>query len=391
MTEEPRSTEESEEGYVLPDHEEAAEALRVLHEHVEELRSFRSGAPQREVLGSDWLERWGKRVAADIAKLVGPQEAATFRRKLPEFSRLEAKLSRVATLENQCIRALVGVIDELRSHPEAVFEREGKTTVKPAVPKAEAALDAIHLQLKELGDVGKSRDFLGAYAGREALRRWKESAARMLEEHLGAKEAANIRSITAGVTGRTEEESFSIEYGKAQVFLTTLAAHLGKHPELVSAQTGERAPRGREIFLVHGQDHRRLQEVRDFVASLTRRSPVILHEKPDQSQTIIQKLEREAGKAGFAIVLLTGDDEGRSREGKELQPRARRNVILELGLFFGLLGRECVCLLYEEGVELPSDVHGILHKPLGGNWRAALASELEAAGFEVDRSTAPTT
>lgn len=41
--------------------------------------------------------------------------------------------------------------------------------------------------------------------------------------------------------------------------------------------------------------------------------------------------------------------------------RARQNDVLEMGFFFGRLGRERVCVVYESGVELPSDVGGILY------------------------------
>jgi len=72
--------------------------------------------------------------------------------------------------------------------------------------------------------------------------------------------------------------------------------------------------------------------------------------------------------------------------GEELKPRARQNVILELGYFIGKLGRPRVCALYIEGVELPSDVHGVLYVSYdsAGGWRLKLASEIRAAGISVD-------
>ena len=56
----------------------------------------------------------------------------------------------------------------------------------------------------------------------------------------------------------------------------------------------------------------------------------------------------------------------RSPKDKEdnLKPRARQNVILELGYFLRALRREHVCVLYKEEVELPSDIHGILYVPM---------------------------
>lgn len=70
--------------------------------------------------------------------------------------------------------------------------------------------------------------------------------------------------------------------------------------------------------------------------------------------------------------------------------RARQNVVFELGYFTGRLGRKMVCTLYEEGVETPSDYHGIVYIPLdsAGTWRILLARELKAAGFEIDLNRA---
>jgi predicted nucleotide-binding protein len=87
------------------------------------------------------------------------------------------------------------------------------------------------------------------------------------------------------------------------------------------------------------------------------------------------------------VVLLTGDDEGRQRGAEqELQPRARQNVILELGFFVGALGRQRVVLLYEDGVELPSDISGVLYLPLdaAGAWKTRLGREMLEAGVRVN-------
>jgi predicted nucleotide-binding protein len=90
------------------------------------------------------------------------------------------------------------------------------------------------------------------------------------------------------------------------------------------------------------------------------------------------------------VVLLTPDDEGREVGSKDpLSPRARQNVVLELGFFVGRLGRKCVCAIFR-GVEIPSDYLGVLYIPLdeGGAWQLRLAKELKAAGFGVDMNRA---
>jgi predicted nucleotide-binding protein len=90
-------------------------------------------------------------------------------------------------------------------------------------------------------------------------------------------------------------------------------------------------------------------------------------------------------------VLLTPDDEGRQAgSNTELRPRARQNVILELGYFVGLLKRERVCALYKGDLELPSDWDGVVWVRMDdrGAWKLELARELKAAGFDVDLNAA---
>jgi predicted nucleotide-binding protein len=123
---------------------------------------------------------------------------------------------------------------------------------------------------------------------------------------------------------------------------------------------------------------------------LTGRKPIILHEQSSGGKTIIEKLEKYAATTAFAVIIATGDDVGRSATDPEdaNRPRARQNVVLELGYFYGLLGRNNVVLLFDPGVERPSDTDGILHIQIdeGRGWRIDLANEIEEAGIEVDKS-----
>src|SRR5207248_6929906 len=98
-----------------------------------------------------------------------------------------------------------------------------------------------------------------------------------------------------------------------------------------------------EVFVVHGHD-----EVRHTVSELITGAglqPVMLDGRPNRGRTIIEKLEDHANTS-FAVVLLTPDDEGRKKGSRRLRPRARQNVILELGYFLARLGRQRVCALY---------------------------------------------
>ena len=140
----------------------------------------------------------------------------------------------------------------------------------------------------------------------------------------------------------------------------------------------------RRIFIVHGRNVAFTQETARFLERLDL-EPIILAEQASAGQTIIEKIEAHAD-VSFAIVLLTGDDKGALKEARQLKPRARQNVILELGYFMAKLGRRRVCPLYEPEVEIPSDYYGIGYIELdaSGAWKTKLVRELQEAGLEID-------
>lgn len=102
-------------------------------------------------------------------------------------------------------------------------------------------------------------------------------------------------------------------------------------------------------------------------------------------RTIIGKFRQETEGVGFAVVLMTPDDVGRAKDASDLNPRARQNVIFELGFFIGKLGPERVAAMVKGNVERPSDFDGVLYISLDQtDWRAKLGKELQKAGFDVD-------
>jgi len=140
-----------------------------------------------------------------------------------------------------------------------------------------------------------------------------------------------------------------------------------------------------DVFIVHGRDHGAKETVARFLNKLKLNS-IILHEQPNLGDTVIEKLERNS-EVSFAIILLTPDDKGGPNlDNTPSSLRARQNVVLEFGYFIGKLGRNKVCAIYSDGVELPSDVHGLLYIQLdpGGAWQLSLAKELRSAGFNID-------
>lgn len=143
---------------------------------------------------------------------------------------------------------------------------------------------------------------------------------------------------------------------------------------------------GDKVFIVHGHDDGTKETIARFVENLGIET-TILHEQANRGQTIPEKFEEHAAEAGFAIILLTPDDVGAPKnEEDNLKPRARQNVLVELGYFWSRLGRERVCVLHKEEVELPSDMQGLLYVPMDsyGAWREQLRKEMQQAGLPVN-------
>lgn len=156
--------------------------------------------------------------------------------------------------------------------------------------------------------------------------------------------------------------------------------------ELRPAIAIQEMEQSRKVFVVHGHDEGRVAQVARCLKELGL-EPIVLHEQPNRGKTIIEKFE-ENSDVRFAVVIMTNDDVGASNADaakKSFQPRARQNVILELGYFVGRLGRDRVAVLAQQGVEQPSDIHGVVYTPLdqGGAWKYLLVRELKAVGFEV--------
>lgn len=140
------------------------------------------------------------------------------------------------------------------------------------------------------------------------------------------------------------------------------------------------------VFLVHGHDEVILHQAARFLEHIGLKV-VILREQPNAGRTIIEKFVQYS-EVAYALVLLTADD-CCGPVGSDVQSRrARQNVIMELGFFLGKLGRDRVCVLYQDGVEIPSDYSGVVFVSIdsSGAWKYAVAKELNAAGLPIDFS-----
>jgi CAP12/Pycsar effector protein, TIR domain len=87
----------------------------------------------------------------------------------------------------------------------------------------------------------------------------------------------------------------------------------------------------KNVFIVHGHNLERMDELRDFLRDNLHLQPIILEEQDDRGKTIIEKFEYYAPSCSFAFVIMTPDDKAATENKLASQWRARQNVIMELG------------------------------------------------------------
>lgn len=150
---------------------------------------------------------------------------------------------------------------------------------------------------------------------------------------------------------------------------------------LFSKSTTTKVEKMNKIFIVHGHDG----ELKQAVARIIEKQDIdaiILSEQANKGRTIIEKFE-DYSDVGGAICLFTADDYGRAKKDITDNTRARQNVVLETGYFMGKLGRDHVVLLADKGIEMPSDLSGVVYTDTA-KWEIDLLKELRAMGYAID-------
>ena len=219
--------------------------------------------------------------------------------------------------------------------------------------------------------------------------RWRERVAVYIGEVLGSDVAKEFRKLAG-----TDVFGPSQAVGYLEALETKLHSHAsassddGDRPEMrhtTGPRPANRELSERRVFIVHGHDDAAKEALARFITKIGL-EPIILHEQPNLGRTVIEKFEVFSA-VRFAVVLLTPDDIASAANDKNQKTkRARQNVVLELGYFLGKLGRQRVCPLYVDGVELPSDYDGVVYVKFDkdGAWRTKVAQELVHAGLSID-------
>jgi predicted nucleotide-binding protein len=173
------------------------------------------------------------------------------------------------------------------------------------------------------------------------------------------------------------------------------SAELAQQPNVAVAaehvQTSTPEPaRTRKVLLTHGRDERWRAAVEHLLERAGTHELTILDERPEERARLFERADEQPAATRYAIVLLTADDIGAQRlessEEPYFTPRARQQVVFEMGFLVAALTPGRVCVLYEEGVELPCELDGISHVrlDLAGTWQPKLLMKLRRAGFDYD-------
>ena len=103
-----------------------------------------------------------------------------------------------------------------------------------------------------------------------------------------------------------------------------------------------------------------------------------------RSQGTLESLVLALDEYDFAVLVLTADDLVTSREASAAAPRD--NVLFELGLFMGGLGRNRTFIIYDRtaGLRLPSDLAGVSAATVEPHASGNLQSALGAAATRVE-------
>lgn len=114
-----------------------------------------------------------------------------------------------------------------------------------------------------------------------------------------------------------------------------------------------------KVLIIHGRSSDWLNVKEYFEKNIPNASVLVMEEEFVVGKTLPEKFEYLASKVDCAIAVATPDDIGGLKNSQELKPRARQNVWLEVGWFWGRLGRKRIMILCKKGLEIPSDLQGI--------------------------------
>ena len=309
---------------------------------------------------------------------------------LEQLSRICEGLKNAGWINAVMVTGGDGIITEVESVAFDYVEQN-------ILPRIELKDDITHIKQLE-SDYYRLLNSPGDNANRretiEAFHKWYSAAAILFSKYFNSSDSDYFYFKTADCSGNgyTLKHEYDSIRANVSVLISKLETIISgeQQTKVQEPKSMDKKELSKDIFIVHGHDEEMKSSVKALLLQLGLH-PIILSEEPNGGKTIIEKFEDNSQKVDFAIVLMSDQDDQGCEIGKnDFKPRARQNVILELGYFIGKLGRRNhVCVLKKEGVEEPSDILGIAYTlyVLGQkSWKYEVADELQEAGFVIDKN-----
>ncbi len=202
-----------------------------------------------------------------------------------------------------------------------------------------------------------------------------------------ARRAASVVAIDTCVVAKVTEQAFqSIAERNAQMWRVIAGELAGRLRE----RNGLVRPRNDRSVLFIGSSHEALEVARCIQDHLSH-DPVTVRPWTTNvfkgSTVTIEALEKLAEESDFAVLVLTPDDIVDAGKGDE--PAMRDNVLFELGLFMGKLGRGRTFMVIPRGsnLRIPTDLVGVTALGYDGKVSAKdLDTALASACNEIRRT-----
>jgi predicted nucleotide-binding protein len=286
----------------------------------------------------------------------------------------------------RCVEEAIDLLEVLQGElafagdPSAVAAGGGELTAGEPEPRAERAEPAPSVSEPAVAEPSATAQ------DEQPARDWQGPSGRPFAE-------PPAREAEPRSEPPTREHTVGAELAPAQPVGSQLAHHAnGAAPaEREPAAAGAPAPtRTRQVLLAHGRDERWKQAVEHLLEHAGEHEIRIVNQRSSERSGLADALDEEAPASRYAVVLLTADDVGGPRLESDSEPffstRAHQEVVFQMGFLLAALSPGRVCVLYEDGVEMPYDLEGVSHVrlDLAGTWQPKLLLHLRRAGFDYD-------
>jgi predicted nucleotide-binding protein len=292
-------------------------------------------------------------------------------------------------IDLDCVKAAIDVLTLLRG--ELAFERTGDGALTPAAELGAGADVRPEPAVPDDAPEGEPGDALDVEPAAAATGAAEISPPAQRPSEPEPEPDAEPLVRLAEETSATHETSVGADLSPAPIVGSELAPQASSAMSVAPAGSlGPMAAGTKQVVLAHGRNEKWRQAVASLLEQTGSHEIVILNERRNERGTLVEQFGAQAPGSRYAVVLLTADDIGaprlESEEEAYFSPRARQGVVFEMGFLVAALTPGCVCVLYEDGVELPCDLEGIAYVrlDLSGAWRPKLLLHLRKAGFDYD-------